>query len=94
MILKVAYNDESAELVKQLKEIIPEKFPLVELITYQEELFRERKKAFALKGEWGTFKSPFAILIDENKPVKAFYSEENECTFNKIIETLTSIIVY
>lgn len=94
MILKVAYNDGSAELVKQLKEIIPEKFPLVELITYQEELFRERKKAFALKSEWGTFKSPFAILIDENKPVKAFYSEENECTFSKIIETLTSIIVY
>lgn len=94
MILKIAYNDASVPMVNKLKEVIPEKFPLVELECYQEELFKERKKALGLKSQWGTFKSPFAILICEDRPIKAFYSEEDECTYDKIIEALTSIIVY
>lgn len=94
MILKIAYNDASVPMVNKLKEVIPEKFPLVELECYQEELFKERKKALGLKSQWGTFLAPFAILISEDRPIKAFYSEEDECTYDKIIEALTSIIVY
>lgn len=93
MTLKIAFKDDDIEMINKLKEVIPEKFPLVNLECYQEELFKERKKALALKSQWGTFLSPFAILTDE-KPIKAFYTEENECTFDKIIEVLTSIIVY
>lgn len=94
MILKIAYNDASVPMVNKLKEVILEKFPLVELECYQEELFKERKKALGLKSQWGTSLSPFAILISEDRPMKAFYSEEDECTYDKIIEALTSIIVY
>lgn len=94
MILKIAYNDASIPMVDKLKEVIPEKFPLVELECYQEETFRTRKKALSLKSQWGTFLAPFAILIDGDNPIKAFYTEEDECTFDKIIEALTSIIVY
>lgn len=94
MILKVAYNDDSESLVKELKEKLS-RFAVIELECYHENLFKERKKAFALKSEWGTRKSPFAIFIDNNHiPVIAFYSERNECTVDNIIETLKSYIVY
>ena len=94
MLLKIAYNDDSERLIKQLKDYIKD-FPLIELEAYHEQIFKERKKAFALKGEWGTRQSPFAILIDnDNIPVVAFYSERCECTLDKIIEALKSYIVY
>lgn len=94
MLLKIAYNDDSERLIKQLKDYIKD-FPLIELEAYHEQVFKERKKAFALKGEWGTRQSPFAILIDnDNIPVVAFYNERCECTLDKIIEALKSYIVY
>ena len=94
MILKVAYDDNSEKLITELKEVL-EKFPLVNLETYHENIFKERKKAFAIKNEWGTRKSPFAILIDnDHTPVVAFYSEESNCTVDKIIEALNKWIVY
>lgn len=95
MLLKVAYNDNSEQLVSDLKEVIPEKYAFLKLEAYQEELFKERKKAFALKYTYGTRLSPFAILFDnEDKAVIAFYSEDNNCTFDKITEALDSYIVY
>lgn len=94
MLLKVAYSDESENLIKQLEEALRE-FPMVELESYHENLFKERKKAFALKSEWGTRKSPFAILIDNDHiPVIAFYSEEESCTAIKITKALRNWIVY
>lgn len=94
MLLKIAYNNYSEELISQLKDYV-KKFPSVQLETFHEQVFKERKKAFAIKNEWGTKQSPFAILIDDNKiPVTAFYSERNECTLDKIIEVLKNYIIY
>lgn len=94
MILKVAYDDNSENLITKLKEFLVD-YPLIELEAYHENLFKERKKAFAIKSEWGTRKSPFAILIDNNDtPVVAFYSEESKCTADRIIEALNKWIVY
>ena len=94
MILKVAYDDNSEKLISELKEALT-KFPMIELESYHEQLFKEKKKAWALKSEWGTRLSPFAIFIDnDHVPVIAFYSERNECTSDNIIESLKSYIVY
>lgn len=94
MILKVAYDDNSENLITKLKEFLVD-YPLINLEAYHENLFKERKKAFAIKSEWGTRKSPFAILIDnDHTPVVAFYSEEGNCTVDKIIKALDSYIVY
>lgn len=94
MILKVAYDDNSENLITKLKEFLVD-YPLINLEAYHENLFKERKKAFAIKSEWGTRKSPFAILIDnDHTPVVAFYSEEGNCTADKIIEALNKWIVY
>ena len=94
MLLKIAYNDDSERLIKQLKDYIKD-FPLIELEAYHEQIFKERKKAFAIKNEWGTRLAPFAILIDnDNVPVIAFYSEKGSCTSEKINEALHNWIVY
>lgn len=94
MILKVAYDDNNESLINGLKEFLID-YPLIELEAYHENLFKERKKAFAIKSEWGTRKSPFAILIDnDHNPIIAFYSERNECTIDNISKTLKSYIVY
>ena len=38
--------------------------------------------------------SPFAILISDDIPIKAFYSEDGGCTLDNILNTLNSFIVY
>lgn len=89
MLLKVAYKDNN-DFVEDLKDKI-KMFPSIKLEMYDEQSFKERKKAFAIKNEWGTRMSPFAILIDNKTPIKAFYSEQNNCNVNTIIKTLKQI---
>ncbi len=93
--LKVAYNDDSEELIKKLEKIIQIKYVLVKLESYHEGLFKERKKAFKLKGGFSARKSPFAVLTDEDdKAIRAFYSESNDCTYGNIINALNEYIPY
>lgn len=88
MILKVVYDDNSQILIDKLKSILSN-YPLIELESYHEGLFKERKKAFGLKGSFSARLSPFAVLYNsENNPVKAFYSEVNECTLDNIIDNI------
>ena len=37
-----------------------------------------RREAFKLKGFWGSRVTPFALCTDEEKPIKAFYSEAGD----------------
>lgn len=93
MVLEVAYNDNSQELVKQLEKELAV-FNDLEFKSYHEELFKERNKAFKLKGAYGTRLCPFALLSIDGKPVKAFYSEMDQCTFTNIINSLHEFIPY
>ena len=94
MILKVAYDDNSQYLVDELKKVLS-KYPLVELQTYHEGLFKERKNAFKLKGGFSARHTPFAVLIDNDAaPVMAFYGEANTCTIEEIMKALNNPVVY
>ena len=85
MILKIAYNENSARLVEYFKE----NFPNLEIEAYNEDVYKERSDAFILKSHWGARETPFAILCDsEDKAIKGFYSEVSECTINNIIDNL------
>lgn len=83
MILKCAYNNSSKEIFEKLNSL----FENSEF--YNEDVFKERKNAFKIKNEWGAFHSPFVILLDDNKkPLKAFYSEDNSCNLENILNFL------
>lgn len=95
MILKVSYNDDSENFYKELTQLITNKYPLVEIEGYHENKLKERNKSFKLKGGYGARKTPFMILIDNDKiPVKAFYTEVNECNLDELKTVLDSIVIY
>lgn len=43
-----------------------------------------KKEAWALKNYWGAKLDPFAIVMNRDKPVKAFYSESENVIDNLI----------
>ena len=92
--LSIAYNDNCEQFTKDMKDALT-KYPLVKLVTFHENLLKERKKAFKLKGGFSARQAPFAVLHDEDKtPIKAFYSEAGTCTVDKILETLNTVTPY
>lgn len=94
MTLKVVYDDDSQSLVDNLKKILLD-YPFVRIETYHENLFKERKKAFKVKGEYSARHNPFAVLLDnDSKVAGVFYSEANTCTLEKIIEILNNYTLY
>lgn len=94
MELKLAVNNDSIKLVAQLEECIKEKFPLITLEWFNEDIYKQKQNAYKLKGGYGAKQVPFAVLYNEKKPIKAFYSEVNECTFDDILNCLTNFVVY
>lgn len=95
VLLTVVYNESSEKFYDNLKELIARKYPLVKLVGYHEDILKERKKAFGVKGSYAARQTPFAVMFDvEDKPIKAFYSEVNECTVDNIEHNLDSIIPY
>lgn len=89
------YDENSENYFDSLKDLVKRKYPLVELVGFHENTLKGRKKAFQTKGSFGARQTPFAVIMDLNKtPIKAFYSEANECTIDKIEHTLDSFIVY
>lgn len=76
----VVYNSQIDKMGDSLKES-----PIFTFI--DESIYKNRKKAFALKNHWGARMTPFAICMDKDKAVKAFYSESK-------IDVVESLINY
>ena len=94
MILKVVYDNNSQTLVDKLKSVLLN-YPLIKMESYNEGLFKERKKAFKIKRGFSARHTPFAVLINnDSEPVVAFYSEANTCTIDEILKTLNNYTVY
>lgn len=87
MILYLTYNNNCQQLLEQLQNELNN----IEIIAYNEDTKKERKKAFGLKGNYGAKESPFSVLYKEDKPIKAFYTEVKECTLDNIINYLNTL---
>nr|DAX08886.1 MAG TPA: putative thiol peroxidase [Bacteriophage sp.] len=93
--LKIAYDNSSENLVRELETLIPSKYPLIKLEAYNENIFKERKKAFKLKNSYSARQCPFAVLLDaDKKVVSAFYSEAQDCNLDNIFEVLNNYVTY
>lgn len=87
--LLIAYDDCCEKFFSKLSLVIKDKYPDIEFAGYNENFLKERKKAFGLKGKYAARKLPFAaISTDEDKSLKAFYSEVFECTIDNITNAL------
>lgn len=71
----VTYNDNSQ--ITKLKE-----YSDIHLIDAQ--TFKGKKEARILKSHWGAKLDPFAIIMDGDIPIKAFYSEAENVIDNLI----------
>jgi hypothetical protein len=85
MELTIIINNDCLYLYEELKnQIDPNK---VTLKCYNEDVYKERQKAFKVKGGYGARQTPFAVATLEG-PLKAFYSEDGSCTVENIINYL------
>lgn len=89
----VAYEENSVPFFTELQNLITQKYPEISLTGYREDSLKERKKALGVKGSWAAHLTPFAVIYDyENTPLKAFYSEVQECTVDNIEFYLDSFL--
>ena len=51
--------------------------------------YKGKKEAFKLKGSYGAKLDPFAIVLDNGKPIKAFYTENG----NSVIKDLEKYLL-
>ena len=80
----VVYNNEGQ--IKRIKEVDIPNFPFFTFIN--ENSNKGRKEAFALKGHWSARMTPFALCLNKETPVKAFYSETGEDVIKSLINYL------
>lgn len=86
MTLKLVYTNDSKMLYSSIIDML-RNYPSIKLEAFNEDIFKDRKKAYKVKGAFGAKLAPFAVLIDD-KPIKAFYSEANTCTIEEISKLL------
>lgn len=85
MTLTVCYNDNCKKFVEQLNQVIPQISSEIEIITYNEDDYKERKKSYKVKGGYSARMNPFVLILgDEKQYLKAFYSEDKGCTVDNI----------
>lgn len=86
MILEIAFNDNCLDFKKQVDALV-EEFPVLEYGAYNESHYKEKKKAYKLKGGYSARETPFALYRDNTHTIP-FYSESNDCTLDNIKEIL------
>lgn len=81
----VVYNDEN-----QIKKIGGTyRLKVSPFFTYiNEASAKGKKEAFALKSHWGARMTPFALCMEGENAVKAFYSETGEDVIKSLIDYL------
>lgn len=71
----IVYNDESQ--MKEVGELYKDiESPIFHFINAQS--LKGKKEAWALKSHWAAKLDPFAIVMDGDKALKAFYSEAED----------------
>lgn len=83
----VVYTDDSQ--IRKIGEIYTLKYS--PFFTFINESSRKGKKeAYALKSHWGARLTPFALCMDGEQAVKAFYSETGEDVIKSLIDFINS----
>lgn len=89
MLVKIVTGEASTIFNNELLATLWRDFPDIKVETFNEDNYKEKKKAMMIKASCGTRFTPFVAVFNENKDlIKAFYSEVGECTVKDVIEYL------
>lgn len=81
------YNNNYELLKDELKKELTQ-YPEIQFESFNEDSFVERKKSFKIKKSFAAKKIPFCGVFKDNKMIKGFYTEANECTTKNISKFL------
>lgn len=85
MLIKIVTDNRSIILSNTLLPILWKDFPDIAVESFNEDNYKDKKKAIANKVLCGARLTPFvAVYNDDKELIKAFYSEVGECTVDNI----------
>lgn len=91
MILNICYNDKCVDFLKEITNLCLEEFPDIKILQYDENHYKDKKKAYKIKGGYSARMTPFMLLTNnEKKYIKAFYSEDKGCTLDNLKQFLNN----
>lgn len=83
----VVYND--VEQIKRIGDTYAlQASPVFHFLSSQSN--KTKKEAWALKSHWAAKEDPFAIVMDGDKAVKAFYSETGEDVIKSLLNYINT----
>lgn len=86
MIVNICYNNSCVNLVKAIND-----FKNITINSFNEDLYNEKKKSYKIKGGFSARMTPFVLITSDNKEyIKAFYSENKECTIDNVLNYLNT----
>ena len=78
--------DNNSELLKGAVQKVISHYPEVLFEAYNEDIYPERKKSYAVKGHFAARVNPFCGIFEDDTITKGFYSEAKECTEQAIAD--------
>ena len=91
MKICIVFDEKSNIFAFTLIAYLCREHPDIKIETYDEDFFKEKKKAFKIKGACSARLTPFVSIYKKSELVKAFYSEAKECTFENIKKYLDDL---
>lgn len=84
--LEMTYSDNCLDFKKDLVKTM-ENYSHVGFVFHNETNYKEKSAAYKFKGAYSAKKCPFVVYKDRKHTVP-FYSEDNSCTIDNIVEIL------
>ena len=84
--LEITFNNNCLDFRSKIASLVTDHSNLI-FHAYNESHYKEKKKAYKLKGGYSARLTPFALYKDDIHTIP-FYSESNDCTVDNIKEIL------
>lgn len=84
--LELAYTNDLIDFRDKIG-VLTSNYPELEFYAYNESNYKEKKKAYKLKGGYSARLCPFVLFKIDDKVIP-FYSESHDCTIDNISEIL------
>ena len=91
MILQICYNSKCMDIPAIIKQLCKDNYPNIKVETYDESHYKEKIKAYKIKGSYSARMTPFMLLSKDDKSyIKAFYSEDKGCTVDNFVKFISN----